>query len=36
MLGNFSFGDYFRKEGDRFAWRVHHRTLGLPPARLAV
>ncbi len=36
MLGNFSFGDYFKEDAIRFAWSFLTETLGLPKERLWV
>jgi alanyl-tRNA synthetase len=36
MLGNFSFGDYFKRDAIRFAWTLLTERLGLPAERLWV
>jgi alanyl-tRNA synthetase len=36
MLGNFSFGDYFKREAIQFAWAFLTETLGLPKEKLWV
>ncbi len=36
MLGNFSFGDYFKREAVHFAWNFITGTLGIPKDRLWV
>ncbi len=36
MLGNFSFGDYFKREAIEYAWDYLTRVLAIPPERLWV
>lgn len=36
MLGNFSFGDYFKEEAIKMAWDLVHHQFGLPKDKLTV
>ncbi len=36
MLGNFSFGDYFKRDAIHFAWELLTEVYGLPPDKLWV
>jgi alanyl-tRNA synthetase len=36
MLGNFSFGDYFKEDAIAYAWELVHGDFGLPKERLLV
>ncbi len=36
MLGNFSFGDYFKEQAIFYAWQYLTQVLGIPPSKLSI
>lgn len=36
MLGNFSFGDYFKEKAIEFAWELSTKVFGLPPEKIVI